>query len=78
MIRPALPALAAMLLITACSREAGDPAAGGLTVGESEALDRAAARIDNRTPSPAEADAAALDQDVRAGIAAERGATRQP
>lgn len=60
--------LLATLPLAACGREDSDPAAGGLTVGESEALDRAADRLDSRTPSPARDDAAALEGEVSARL----------
>jgi hypothetical protein len=52
----------------ACSRDTGDPASGGLTVGEAEQLDAAAARLDARPQSPAAGDSALLEREIEAGI----------
>ena len=64
---PLAMALAAML--AGCSMAPDDHADGGLTVGENQRLEAAAARIDARTPSPATGEAAALEADVRARLA---------
>ncbi|MEK6542523.1 MAG: hypothetical protein AABZ45_10445 [Pseudomonadota bacterium] len=63
--RPAHGALILALLLCACSRADSDAASGGLTVGEAETLERAAERLDERTPSPAAAESQALENDVR-------------
>ncbi|MEQ1508995.1 MAG: hypothetical protein ABL909_01170 [Sphingopyxis sp.] len=55
----------------ACSRADSDPAAGGLTVGEAEVLERAADRLDSRASSPAAVESQALEQDIRARLDAE-------
>lgn len=57
--------------LAACGRPATDPAAGGLTVGESQKLDDAARRLEARAPSPGAENAQHLEADVRAKIAAE-------
>lgn len=69
--RIALHALILTLLLCACSRADSDPASGGLTVGETETLERAASRLDERTPSPAAEESQALENDVRARLDAE-------
>lgn len=70
-IRTALGALILALLLCACSRADSDPASGGLTVGEAETLERAAERLDERTPSPVAAESQALENDVRTRLDAE-------
>lgn len=42
------PALAALLLLSACSRTDNEPGPGGVTVGEAKALDDAAAMLEER------------------------------
>lgn len=64
----------AALALAACGRTDSDPASGGLTVGESERLDAAAERLDQREPSPARNDSAALEDDVRDRLEAENAA----
>lgn len=64
-------AIMALHLLTACSMAEDDHAQGGLTVGENERLERAAERIDERAPSPAEASATQLESDVRQRLADE-------
>ena len=68
------PLLLPMLLVTACDAGSDNTQTGGLTAGEAERLEKAAERIDARGPSPAAADAAALEADVRAKLDAERQA----
>ena len=70
-IRTAHGALILALMLCACGRADSDPASGGLTVGEAETLERAAERLDERTPSPAAAESQALENDVRARLDAE-------
>ena len=65
-------ALAAPLLLIACTRQDDAPAAGGLTVGESATLDKAADRLDQRPPPPGKADADALEAQIRDRLAAEQ------
>lgn len=67
-----LAAFMALPLLTACSMADDDRAQGGLTVGENQRLERAAERIDQRAPSPAQASAAQLEADVRQRLADER------
>lgn len=62
------------LSLGACGRTDSDPASGGLTVGESERLDAAAERLDQREPSPARDDSAALEDEVRDRLEAENAA----
>lgn len=63
--------LCLLLLVTACGRADGDAAAGGLTVGESETLERAAERLEARPESPGATESRALEDDVRARLDAE-------
>jgi len=65
-------ALPMLLALSACGREADDDASGGLTVGESDALERAADRIDARTPSPAREESRKLEADVRSRLEQEQ------
>lgn len=51
--------------LSACGRDDSDPASGGLTVGESDRLEAAAERLDQRTPSPARDDSVALEGQIR-------------
>ena len=57
-----------------CGRADGDPASGGLTVGESDRIEQAAARLDDRAPSPGQPDSAALEREVRQRLDQENGA----
>jgi hypothetical protein len=59
------------LSLAACGRPDEDPAAGGLTVGESERLEAAAERLDQRDPSPARDDSVAFERDIRNRLEAE-------
>lgn len=60
------------VMLAACGRESDDPDSGGLTVGEAEALERAAERLDNRAESPGASDSRALEQEVRTRIKTEQ------
>lgn len=60
-----------LLILAGCDRNA-DEAAGGLSVGENQALDDAAERLEQRSPSPSAQSSEALEQDVRARVAEER------
>lgn len=64
----------AALSLTACGRTDSDPASGGLTVGESERLEAAAERLDQREASPARDDSAAFEDEVRDRLEAENAA----
>lgn len=64
MRRLTLPLLVPLIALAACGRADSDPAAGGLTVGERESLERAAERLDERPASPGEDGARALEADV--------------
>jgi hypothetical protein len=64
--------LVALQLLTACSMADGDHAEGGLTVGENQRLERAAERIDQRTPSPAQAGSTQFEAEIRQHLAEER------
>ena len=66
--RPILAALVITQMLGACGRADSDPASGGMTVGETEALERAADRLDARAQSPAAAESQALENDVRARL----------
>ncbi len=60
------------LALASCSDGSGDgAAAGGLTEGEMQQLERAAERIDAQAPSPAKAESEALEADVRAKLSEE-------
>ena len=61
--------VSAIGVVNACSMAPSDHADGGLTVGENDRLEAAAARIDARTPSPATAEARQTEADVRARLA---------
>jgi hypothetical protein len=63
-----------LLGLTACGRADADPASGGLTVGESERLEAAAERLDQRDPSPARDDSVAFERDVRNRLETENAA----
>lgn len=60
--------------LTACGRADDDPASGGLTVGESDRLEAAAERLDQREPSPARDDSVALEREVRNRLETENAA----
>lgn len=62
------------LALSACGRADSDPASGGLTVGESERLEAAAERLDQREPSPARSDSVALEAEIRSRLEAENAA----
>ncbi len=62
-----IPIIAALLL-AACDRADSDPAAGGLTVGETETLEAAAERLDARAESPGKTDSHQLEGEVRARL----------
>lgn len=67
-----LTLLIAVGTLAACGRAPDDADAGGLTVGEAQALERAADRLDSRAPSPGAEDAKALERDVRERLATEQ------
>lgn len=73
MFRPA--PLLALILLTACSAS-DEPQADGLTRGEHDKLEAAAARLDSRATPPGAADAAALEADVTQRLDAETAAKR--
>ncbi len=58
-----------LAVLSACSMAPDDRADGGLTVGENDRLEAAAARIDQRTPSPARGESERLEADVRGRLA---------
>ncbi|QJQ31037.1 hypothetical protein GV829_01200 [Sphingomonas lacunae] len=65
---------ALVLALSACGRADEDPASGGLTVGESERLEEAAERLDQREPSPARDDSVAFEREIRHRLETENAA----
>ncbi len=70
-MRSVLPLLLLTAALGACSPAPDDAAGGGLNQAEAEQLDRAAARIDARPPSPGADAAARHEAEVEARLAAE-------
>lgn len=69
--------IAALAALAACTSESPDDTqVGGLTSGELEQLETAADRIDSRAPSPAAADAAAIEAQSGAELEAQRATNR--
>lgn len=64
-----------LLLVSACSAS-DTPRADGLTAGEHDKLEAAAARLDSRATPPGTADAAALEADVTQRLDADMTAKR--
>lgn len=73
-LRRLLLSCALPLCLAACGRADEDPASGGLTVGESERLEAAAERLDQREASPARDDSVAFERDVRNRLETENAA----
>ena len=71
---PVTISAALSLTLTACGRADSDPASGGLTVGESDRLEAAAERLDQREPSPARDDSVALEAEIRSRLETENSA----
>lgn len=70
--------LALPLFIAACDAATDAPAPDGLTEGERDRLEAAAARIDSRPAGPGADDAAALEAETRDRLAAERAQAADP
>ena len=65
----------ALLMVAACSAS-DTPRADGLTAGEHDKLEAAAARLDSKATTPGAADAAALEADVTQRLDADMAAKR--
>ena len=70
-MRAPLILLATLLSLPACTREAADAGAAGMTEGENAAIEEAAERLDARPAAPGAEGAKALESDIRAQLADE-------
>lgn len=76
--RPTLTPIGALLLLAGCGQGDDAPGTAGLTVGENQRIDAAAARLDARAPSPATAASVQLEQQIRDRLSAEAQAAPAP
>lgn len=63
--------IATLLTLPACTREAADAGAAGMTEGENLAIEEAAERLDSRPAGPGAEGAKALEADIRRQMADE-------
>jgi hypothetical protein len=70
-MRAPLILLATLFTLPACTREAADAGAAGMTEGENAAIAEAAERLDARPPAPGAEGAKTLESDIRDQMADE-------